>query len=126
MLRIGIAIVEQQGKVLVGVRAADTVLAGKHEFPGGKCLPDEEPSDCAVRECREETGLEVVPVKLLDQRKHSYSHGDVDLHFWLCRPLDGAAAPTPPFEWVPRQRLVELSFPEANRAVVEMLLVEPK
>ena len=36
LLLAGIAIVEHDGRFLVGVRQADQVLAGKAEFPGGR------------------------------------------------------------------------------------------
>ena len=51
--RIGIAVVEHAGRYLVGIRGPDVPLAGYAEFPGGKCLPNESPEDCAVRECRD-------------------------------------------------------------------------
>ena len=63
--RIGIAVVEQAGHYLVGLRGPDVPLAGYAEFPGGKCLPNESPEDGAVRECREESGLLVTVDRLL-------------------------------------------------------------
>ena len=57
--RIGIAVVESNGKFLIGVRSPDGPLPGFHEFPGGKLHPGETPEACAVRECLEETGLDV-------------------------------------------------------------------
>ena len=50
--RIGIAVVESAGQVLVGLRPEGVPLAGMAEFPGGKCEQDETPRSCAVRECR--------------------------------------------------------------------------
>ena len=50
--RIGIAVVEHEGRYLVGTRGPDGPLAGYAEFPGGKCLPDELPEMCAIRECQ--------------------------------------------------------------------------
>lgn len=125
--RIGIAVVEHRGRVLVGVRQADQVLAGHAEFPGGKCRPDELPRDCAIRECREETGLKVEPVELLDQIEFEYPHTTVDLHFWLCRlnidEFGGEEWPEPEngFRWHAGTALTELDFPAANDAVVRLL-----
>ncbi|HUG19005.1 MAG TPA: NUDIX domain-containing protein, partial [Planctomycetaceae bacterium] len=56
-VRVGIAIVEHQGRYLVGTRPADADLPGKLEFPGGKCEEGESPEHAATRECLEETGL---------------------------------------------------------------------
>ncbi len=117
---IGIAVVERDGRYLVGIRPAGKPLAGYAEFPGGKCESDESPTTCAVRECAEETGLAVEPVRTLDTLAWDYPHGAVVLHFILCR-TDSAAEPRPPFRWVDRVALAELPFPEANAAVVATL-----
>ena len=122
--RIGIAIVEDAGHVLVGVRQANRVLAGQAEFPGGKCEPDESPGDCAIRECLEETGLAVEPVEQLDRLEYEYPHATVDLHFWLCRPVEGLANESPQngFRWRPVGLLGDLNFPSANTTEIEKLI----
>lgn len=119
--RIGIAIVERAGCFLVGTRGVGQDLAGFAEFPGGKCLPDEASEVCAVRECLEETGLAVAPVKLLQRLEFTYPHAVVDLHFWLCTPAS-AAEPLNGFRWVDRGELAQLPFPAANAEVVQTLL----
>jgi 8-oxo-dGTP diphosphatase len=122
--RIGIAIVRCADQVLVGVRQEDQVLAGMAEFPGGKCESNEEPVACAVRECQEETGIEVRSTELLDQLQHSYSYGCVDLHFFLCeliQPNEPLPKPSGNFRWLPIGELAVLNFPEANQSIVERL-----
>ena len=123
--RIGIAVVESAGRVLVGRRAEGVPLAGLAEFPGGKCEADETPRSCAVRECREETGLVIVPREHLATVEHSYDHGDVELHFWRCGLSPGLpdqAVPIAPFRWISFEELATLSFPAANRTVLDQLL----
>lgn len=122
--RVGIAVVEHNGRYLVGVRSADGPLPRAAEFPGGKCQAEECPETCAVRECREETGLNVESVRLLDYRTHAYPHGTVELHFWLCRPVEGQdlSALLGGFRWVPREEFGGLSFPEANATVLKALM----
>jgi 8-oxo-dGTP diphosphatase len=132
--QIGIAIVEFEGHYLVGTRQAGQDLAGLAEFPGGKCEIGERPEDCAVRECLEETGLSVAPVRLLNRAEHDYAHAAVNLHFWLCRVelcrADGASDESPPamphlengFQWKSVDELRELSFPEANVGILKMLV----
>lgn len=122
MKRIGIAVVEREERVLVGVRPAETVLAGMDEFPGGKCRDGEAPAACAIRECLEETGLRVDVIELLMHRQHAYAHGALDLSFFLCRPVDADGEPAVPFRWVPIRELLTLKFPEANREVIQMLV----
>ncbi|SFJ20675.1 (deoxy)nucleoside triphosphate pyrophosphohydrolase [Planctomicrobium piriforme] len=122
-VRIGIAVVERDGCILVGIRGPDQVLPGLHEFPGGKCHPGETPEDCTARECLEETGLSIEIVDLLYQTSHDYPHGRVELHFFHCRVRDDRGGPLlGNFTWVQTSQLDALQFPEANRPVVEKLL----
>lgn len=120
---IGIAVVEHEGRFLVGTRHEDAPLAGRAEFPGGKCEPGESPRDCVVRECLEETGLNVEPVEFLLRRTFEYPHGIVDLHFWLCRAIADHQQldPVSRFQWVPAPELRALDFPEANNPVLDII-----
>lgn len=120
---IGVAVVEYQGQYLVGIRGEDGPLPGYAEFPGGKCVANERPADCACRECQEESGLEVVPVRLLLNAAFEYDHGTVDLHFWLCRPAEAAAvaAEHQGFRWVSPSDFHSFRFPEGNRRLIDLL-----
>lgn len=121
---IGVAVVEYQGQYLVGIRGTEGPLAGYAEFPGGKCLANERPADCACRECLEESGLAVVPVKLLLNAAFEYSHGTVDLHFWLCQPADvtTVAGEHRGFRWVAPAGFSNYRFPEGNLRLIELLM----
>lgn len=119
--KIAVAIVMHANRFLVGQRAVGTVLAGKAEFPGGKIRDRESPADAAVRECLEETGLEVQVIRRFAVVQHQYDHGLLELHFFACRLTDADALPQPPFRWVTGAELKELSFPAANSEVLKML-----
>ncbi|MDY6875028.1 MAG: NUDIX domain-containing protein [Chloroflexota bacterium] len=58
-------IVEHEGKLLL-VHRAVSPRKGLWSFPAGFVEFDEDPAEAAVRECREETGLEVEIAGLLD------------------------------------------------------------
>lgn len=120
---IGVAVVEHAGRYLVGIRGDQGPLPGYAEFPGGKCLSNERPADCASRECHEESGLEVVPAKLLLNAAFEYPHGTVDLHFWLCYPArpDLVTDDHQGFRWVPPADFKHHRFPEGNLRLIELL-----
>lgn len=124
--RIGIAVVEHGGRFLVGIRGSEVHLAGKAEFPGGKCEPGESPAECAVRECREETGLVVEVERLICEVQFDYPEASVHLHFYFCTlPTNASEAVAPPgWEWIPHSQLAALDFPEANRRVIQILSEE--
>ena len=119
---IAVAVVRRGDAFLVGVRPAGSVLAGHAEFPGGKVRPGETLVEAAERECREETGIEVDIAGELLAKTHRYDHGEVELHFFDCRPRDEHATPASPFRWVSRAELARLNFPAANAEVTKLLL----
>jgi 8-oxo-dGTP diphosphatase len=119
---IAIAVVEYAGKFLIGQRGKNVPLAGMWEFPGGKVEPAESPETAAVRECREETGVEVEPCGTLLEQVHEYNHGRLQLQFFACRPVLPLGTPRPPFRWVARAELAGLEFPQGNLPLLELLL----
>jgi 8-oxo-dGTP pyrophosphatase MutT (NUDIX family) len=73
-----ISIFDQQSKLLL----AEDAETGLWTLPGGAIDPDELPSDAAVRECFEETGLFVKITKLIgvfggSEFRIAYPNGDV-------------------------------------------------
>lgn len=120
---VGIAVVLRDGLCLVGTRPTGVPLAGRLEFPGGKCRSGESSRDAAVRECLEETGLEVTSRELLSEVTHRYEHGMIQLNFWLCHPAEHAIDQTPKadFGWIPLGELDANRFPEANAGLIARL-----
>jgi len=119
--RIAIAVVHHDDKFLIGRRSPAQQLAGYWEFPGGKLHDGETPQQAALRECREETGLEVSIKKLLIIVEQEYDYGPLELHFFLCEPPGPPAEPTAPFRWVAREELACYKFPAGNDAVIARL-----
>jgi len=89
---------DEAGRVLL-IRRGDN---GRWCLPGGMMEPGERIAECVVREVREETGLEVVPVRLVGvysdpaQTRVTYPNGD-EVHFvsvtFECRAVGGALRP---------------------------------
>jgi len=123
-IAVAIGVVRRGDELLVGIRDADAPLAGLAEFPGGKCLAGETPERCVIREVREETGLDVVVVRLRQEVRHAYGHGRLRLSFFDCEAIAGQE-PRPPFRWTARRKLAELRFPEANAGIIAALLADP-
>jgi 8-oxo-dGTP diphosphatase len=121
-LIVAIAVVEQEGRYLVGRRSRDLPLGGLWEFPGGKVEAGETPRAAAVRECLEETGLRVRGSHCLLVHQQAYSHATVTLHFIACELCDPAEVPQAPFEWIARADLAGLQFPAGNRPLLQMLV----
>lgn len=84
----GIVVRPEDGKVLVIQRADD----GRWVPPGGVLELAETPEQCAVREVREETGVEVRPLRLTGVYKNM-KLGVVSLAL-LCEPIGGHPRPT--------------------------------
>jgi 8-oxo-dGTP diphosphatase len=120
---VAIAVVEHDAKFLVGERPDGAPLAGFAEFPGGKVDPGESPQAAAVRECVEESGLQVEIVRELLVKRHQYDHGLLKIHFFLCRPVGSSLTnPRLPFRWVDAGMLQMLNFPAANAEVTALLV----
>lgn len=56
--RCSIGVIERNGKVLVMKRAEHKPNGGRWNFPGGKIEEDESPREAAIREVREEAGVD--------------------------------------------------------------------
>jgi 8-oxo-dGTP diphosphatase len=121
-ITIAVAVVEHEGRYLIGLREPGAPLAGYWEFPGGKVGDDETPAAAAQRECLEETGLAVTVGALLALVDHAYAHGNLRLHFFSCRVNHPARPLAERFRWVAATDLLTYRFPPANRGLVEQLV----
>ncbi len=116
------------GTLLIAQRKDGVHKAGFWEFPGGKCQDGEMPAECAVRETREETGLEVTILEAWPAITHEYPERIVVLHPFLCRAHSGDAQPreSKQVSWVRPEQLDDYLFPEANAPILERLRRNPR
>jgi 8-oxo-dGTP diphosphatase len=103
------AVIVDEGRVLL-VRRGTEPLLGHWSLPGGMLEVGESLSDGVVREVREETGLTVEPVELIELLDRIHREGAcVRYHYviadYLCRVVSGAllaASDADAARWVER------------------------
>ena len=116
------------GTLLIAQRKGGVHQANLWEFPGGKCFDGEAPADCAVRETREETGLEVIVLEAWPEITHAYPDRTVTLHPFLCRAETADAQPreSKRTAWVTPAQLSGYPFPAANVPLLARLQADPR
>ena len=109
--------------MLLTQRPPGTHLAGKWEFPGGKVEKGEDPETTVVRELREECGIGIEVLDILEVTFHSYPGKDVLLLFYECRLVDGEVRHlgVADHRWMEPARVGELDLPPADAPVVAKL-----
>ena len=120
---IAVGVIWRDGRILIAKRPAEGLLGGLWEFPGGKREPGEDPEATVVREVREELGLLVEPGSKIAAVDHAYTHFEITLHAFHCRPRAGTAEPraSEDLAWVRPDELDDYAFPAANRRIIETL-----
>ena len=116
------AVIERDGRFLLTRRLEGTHLAGRWEFPGGKCDPGESHAECLARELREELDVAAWMGPLVLSTTHAYAGRTVELHFYETR-LAGEprAMLGQEMRWAGRDELASLEFPDADAALIELL-----
>jgi len=67
MIKVGVAVILKNKKVLIGKRSSNVPFTGLWEFPGGKLEENETPEEAIQRELMEELNVKsVVKKKLLE------------------------------------------------------------
>ena len=126
--QIAVAIVMKQDglngtQFLIDRRPEDGMLGGLWEFPGGKIETGETAEACALREVKEEVGLEVEAIHELGAVDHAYTHFSVTLNTFICRHLSGEpqALEVADVRWVSFGDFKDYAFPVANQKIFPLL-----
>jgi 8-oxo-dGTP diphosphatase len=119
---VAAAVIEQEGRFLLTRRVEGTHLAGRWEFPGGKCEPGETHAQALIRELEEELAVGIAVGARILFTTHAYQERTVELHFYEARLL-GTPVPqlAQQMRWAAREELATLHFPEADAALIELL-----
>ena len=122
-LSIAAALIQRDGKYLIGQRPEHKPQGGYWEFAGGKVEPGESVQQALIRECREELDVLVQPVKLVLTTKYQYPDRQVTLHFWDAVLVKGTprALAHQKLAWVALEELGQYSFCPANEEILTVL-----
>ena len=114
---------DDKGRYLITRRRGGSHLAGMWEFPGGKRETGESLEDALRRELTEELAACFNVGEKVETVRWDYPERTVVIHFYRCRFESGTIEPreSQAVEWVAPERLEELEFPPADRALIARL-----
>ena len=119
------ALIDVDGRVLIGQRASGKQLAGLWEFPGGKVEAGETPETCLIRELDEELGITVTDACLAPFvfASHTYPSFHLLMPLFLCRRWEGFVTRREhaAIAWVKPDRLRDYPMPPADAPLVAWL-----
>jgi len=118
ILVAAVALLNEEGKVLLAKRPPGRPLAGLWEFPGGKVDPGEDPETALIRELMEELGIEIARADLvpLTFASHAYPEFHLLMPLYLCKrwEADIAAQENQELLWVKPDELSLYDMPPAD------------
>lgn len=115
------ALIEENGRLLVGQRRRGDTFELKWEFPGGKLRAEETPEQGLARELREELGVDSVVGRELYRTRHRYnefSHELLLIFFAVRLEAEPSCLAFEQVCWVERDRLPLYEFLPADRELV--------
>ena len=122
-LDVAVAVIRQEGRLLISQRMPQDSFGGFWEFPGGKLDDGETMETALAREIREELG---VAVEVGEKRmivSHRYPDRVIRLHCFDCRLVEGEprALECASWQWVLPEELERFSFPPASLPLIREL-----
>jgi 8-oxo-dGTP diphosphatase len=125
LLVVAVALVDADGRILVGQRPAGKAMAGLWEFPGGKLNAGETPEAAVVRELKEELAVDIAESCLapLTFASHAYQDFHLLMPLYVCRVWRGTPQPLDhqQLKWVRPRDMAALPMPPADRPLVALL-----
>lgn len=118
MVQVVAAIIERDGRILVGQRTAEQKHALKWEFPGGKVEPGESAEAALARELEEELGIEGASGTEMLRYEFAYpGKSPILLYFFRVAAFQGEPRNLIYREvrWAPPHELLEMDFVEGDR-----------
>lgn len=119
------ALIDADGRVLIGERPPGKAMAGLWEFPGGKVEDGERPEHTLIRELSEELGIAVKEECLapLTFASHAYPDFHLLMPLYICRRWDGQATARhhTKLAWVRANKLRDYPMPPADEPLTSHL-----
>ena len=118
MTQVVAAIIEKEGRILVGRRTAEQSHPHKWEFPGGKLEPGESPAEALTRELKEELDIDAAEGHELTHYEFAYpGKAPILLFFHRVRSYRGEPRNLiyQEMRWAHPHELIEMDFVEGDR-----------
>lgn len=120
-----VALIDVDGRVLLGQRPEGKSMAGLWEFPGGKVEEGETPEVALIRELQEELGIDTWESCLapLTFASHSYENFHLLMPLFACRKWDGIpqSKENQALKWVNARDLSKYPMPAADIPLIPIL-----
>ena len=120
-----VALIDQDGRILIAKRPNGKSMAGLWEFPGGKVELGETPEQALVRELSEELGIKTWNSCLapLTFASHAYEDFHLLMPLFVCRKWEGIVIPKEEQElkWVYSSELKNYPMPPADKPLIPIL-----
>ena len=120
-----VALIDVDGRVLLGQRPKGKSMAGLWEFPGGKVEANETPEIALIRELEEELGINtwkscLAPITFAS---HSYDDFHLLMPLFACRKWEGIpqGRENQELKWVRAQDLKNYPMPAADIPLIPIL-----
>ncbi|MEP5153753.1 (deoxy)nucleoside triphosphate pyrophosphohydrolase [Planktotalea sp.] len=120
-----VALIDVDGRVLLGQRPEGKSMAGLWEFPGGKVEAGETPEAALIRELQEELGIDTWASCLapLTFASHSYDEFHLLMPLFACRKWEGIpqSRENQALKWVHARDLAKYPMPAADIPLIPIL-----
>lgn len=124
MVEVVAAILERDGRILIGQRKPEQSHPLQWEFPGGKVEPGEAPPQALARELEEELGIRGAVGEEITRYAFAYpGKAPIQLIFFRVTSYDGDPQNLvfQDLRWEAAERLSELDFLEGDRDFLRVL-----
>ncbi len=121
------AIIERNGRILIGQRKAEQSHPLQWEFPGGKMEPGETPAQALSRELEEELGIRQSAGREIARYPYAYpGKNPILLMFFRVDSFEGEPRNLvfQELRWEPAEHLASFDFVEGDRDFIRALAAE--